>query len=188
MPERKSILHRTFLQLLDIVALELLVLCLIEASVILLYHNNSRNSLIILGKRVAVIYALIRSVVALIRLVFFVLSFFISSDLTKAFIVILCGTAYAFWKQAYSDWIYATISSNLGSFYAVVGRRAYLYTWNRIVKALHLCSYLIIVYLMWLPFSYLLRFLGKMIKEELAVHKYDKKQEDQRPKDKSLIP
>ena len=41
MPERKSILHRTFLQLLDIVALELLVLCLIEASVILLYHNNS---------------------------------------------------------------------------------------------------------------------------------------------------
>ena len=79
---------------------------------------------------------------------------------------------------------YATISSNLGSFYAVVGRRAYLYTWNRIVKALHLCSYLIIVYLMWLPFSYLLRFLGKMIKEELAVHKYDKKQEDQRPKDK----
>ena len=131
MPERKSILHRTFLQLLDIVALELLVLCLIEASVILLYHNNSisffsgslpdsftvhRNSLIILGKRVAVIYALIRSVVALIRLVFFVLSFFISSgsvcccsdmlDLTKAFIVILCGTAYAFWKQAYSDWMY----------------------------------------------------------------------------------
>ena len=92
MPERKSILHRAFLQLLDIVALELLVLGLLEASVFLLYHTSSisfydllydsfiihRNSLITLGKRIAVVYALIRSTVALIRMVFFVLSFFIS--------------------------------------------------------------------------------------------------------------
>ena len=52
------------------------------------------------------------------------------------------------------------------------------------MKALHLCSYLIIVYVMWLPFSYLVRFVVKMIKEELAVHKYDKKRKDSRPKDK----
>ena len=41
MPERKSILHRAFLQLFDTVALELLVLGLIEASVFLLYRANS---------------------------------------------------------------------------------------------------------------------------------------------------
>lgn len=52
------------------------------------------------------------------------------------------------------------------------------------MKALHLCSYLIILYMMWLPFSYLFRFLIKMVREELAVHKYDRKRVDQRPANK----
>ncbi len=69
---------------------------------------------------------------------------------------------------------YSTINSSLGPFYAKVSRKAFLYFRRRMVNALNLCSYLVLIYLVWSIGIYSIQIMMKMVKDEMSLHSFER--------------
>ncbi|KAK8800434.1 hypothetical protein WA171_005065 [Blastocystis sp. BT1] len=174
MGERKSVIHRALISLLDIIIFEAICLVLIESVVIYIYQDYSRDSLLDISKKIAICYCVIRLIFAIVSIVLFITSFYVPKDLLIALLAINCGSVYALWKPSYSSWIYSTINSSLGPFYAKVSRKAFLYFRRRMVNALNLCSYLVLIYLVWSIGIYSIQIMMKMVKDEMSLHSFER--------------